>query len=79
MGKCRSCGAEVIWAKTATGANCPFDVKVTMDRPGNPWTKVTPVYSILDGRAIKCKPGEEGHASHFSTCPNAKQHSRWKR
>lgn len=76
MGTCRSCRAEVIWAKTKTGANCPYDVAVTSDRPGGPGTKVVPVYSLLDGKAVRCKPGEEGHASHFSTCPNAQQHSK---
>jgi hypothetical protein len=75
MGTCRSCGAQVIWAKTPAGKNCPYDVAVTGDRPGGPGTKVVPVYSILNGKAERCKAGEEGHASHFSTCPNANQHS----
>lgn len=73
---CRSCGAEVIWAKTPAGKKCPYDVAVTSDRPGGPGTKVVPVYSLLDGNAERCKPGEEGHASHFSTCPDAQQHSK---
>lgn len=74
--KCRSCNAEIIWAKTQNGKNCCYDTKVTSDRPGGPGTPVVPVYSIIEGVAVRCKPGEEGHASHFSTCPNANQHSK---
>lgn len=74
--KCRSCEKEVIWALTANGRKCPYDVATTSDRPGGPGTPVVPVYSIIEGKAVRCKPGEEGHASHFSTCPNAQQHSK---
>jgi hypothetical protein len=53
---CKSCGAQIVWMKTATGKNMPVD-------------------------AESVEKGDEQfdhtrHTSHFSTCPNAKQHRR---
>ncbi len=74
MSKCRSCGAEIVWAKhEGTGKIAP------LDEPPNPAGNVIlfrdyrsrdPVYRIdtLPG-------GESGRTTnHFATCPDAEAH-----
>lgn len=70
-GKCRGCGAEILWAKTLSGKNIPLDTKapvfmVTMDE--------------VEGQKKPMALGiKSGMVSHFSTCPDADKFSGGKR
>lgn len=62
---CRSCGASIFMAKTATGKTCPYNAAKVKD------DKAAKVYAYamdLAGTMIRVAPGEEGHQSHFGTC-----------
>ena len=78
MAVCRSCGAEITWAKTSKGKMMPVDV--SSDPEGN-----IVLYDRLDPEDSKFKwfatilgPAEDKpeivYTSHFKTCPNANQH-----
>lgn len=71
MSTCKSCGADVIWAKnSSTGKVMPLDAQETAN--GN-------CVLLLDGTfkvGGTFVPGQRHHTSHFATCPNAKQHRR---
>lgn len=66
--KCRSCGAEIVWAQTKQGKKMPVDaaahpdgtLKVTAERDG---TLVVEVRAP-EGTQPRYRP-------HFSTCPDA--------
>lgn len=65
-GRCRSCGADVIWAKTAAGKLMPLDAEETLGKL---------VYQLdAVGRMVRAEG--TGHESHFATCPQADQ---WRR
>lgn len=88
MSKCKSCGAEIIWIKTAGGKRMPCDAKPISYRPLTPFPDVEelcgngPVMTLvrLDGRIARgtFDPASDriGYTSHFATCPNASQHRR---
>lgn len=61
MGKCRSCGAEVIWVKTAKGKSMPLEACAPSE--GN--------IRITDNVAVYGQKGSGPYISHFSTCPQA--------
>ena len=70
LASCRSCGAEILWVKMESGKNMPVDADPVDD--GNllvDWNAllahVIPKGADYSGLRFK---------SHFSTCPNAKQH-----
>jgi hypothetical protein len=63
--RCRSCGAPIIWAKTARGSPIPLDAS-----PG-PQPNLAP---NADGAMVVVPPGSGQHTSHFATCPNAAAH-----
>lgn len=73
-GRCRSCGAAILWTKTAaTGATIPLDAEPSKD--GN--------MVIIEGKAhinrgSMFEPIWKGprYKAHFATCPNAKKHRR---
>jgi hypothetical protein len=76
MSKCRSCPAEVLWAKhKKTGRANPLDPKPSLD--GNILLDRTRmVYEVLAGDDLK-RAHEQGlilYISHFATCPNARSH-----
>lgn len=61
---CKSCGAEITWATTATGARMPLDArpqKRVVLEPGHrgPLARVVDTY-----------------APHHATCPHAAKHRR---
>ena len=62
---CRSCGAEIVWAVTATGKRMPLDAK--------PEKRV-----VLEPRDVFGEIAEvkDTFVSHFATCPDADQHRR---
>lgn len=61
--KCKSCGAEIIWAVTDGGARMPVSVAskqirvVLHEGVKDPVARIQPTY-----------------VSHFADCPNADQH-----
>ena len=70
--RCRSCGAEIVWAEFASGKKCPFDAEPS---PSGEWAlneAYDPPKATKVTRATGS--GEEGFTSHFATCPNAGTH-----
>ena len=77
LSTCRSCGAEIVWAKTVNGKNIPVDPTPVESGnlgflPGNPPTVEVRNYPEP---FISEQPR---YVSHFKTCPNAAQHRRQK-
>jgi len=72
--KCRSCGAEVIWAKTDSGAMAPFDAAESPEGTFSleEMSPPTAHYVLADERQWRGPL----HRSHFATCPDAKA---WKK
>jgi len=62
MGKCRSCGKELIWASTAAGKKMPLEACSLAE--GN-------LRIDQHGIARVGKVGTGPYRSHFATCPNA--------
>jgi hypothetical protein len=79
MSRCRSCNAEIVWARTAAGKRMPLDAQPT--RTGNVQLgliggqEVAIVVNTADALAAQAA-GLLLYASHFSSCPNAAQHRR---
>jgi hypothetical protein len=77
MARCRSCGAEVIWAVTASGKRMPVDadpvpegnVLLADDGDGTVHASVMP-----EAQALLTE--EPMRLSHFVTCPQADEHRR---
>jgi len=65
-GTCRSCGAPVEWAELTSGKRHPFDGAIM---------PVQTQGSIISGRVIEFVDTDIT-ASHFQTCPQAKD---WRR
>jgi hypothetical protein len=63
---CRSCGAPVEWAETATGKRMPFDPPIV--------TVPALMPAMIDGRVVE--DVDPATVSHFATCPDAKD---WRR
>lgn len=63
MARCRSCGAEIVWAETSGGRYMPLDPEPRQD--GN--------MIIENGRAIAAGPLDQGErfVAHFVSCPDA--------
>lgn len=59
-GTCKSCGAEIWWAKTDKGANAPLDRK--------------PITSMFVEIHTGIVMARRSFINHFSTCPSANQH-----
>jgi hypothetical protein len=84
LGRCRSCGAEVIWSPVAaTGSLMPLDVQTELaPEPKlvafNPETQVCRVLKRSDLRDAEqwMSHGVTIHRSHYATCPDAE---RWRR
>ena len=69
---CKSCGAPLIWAKTAKGKRIPLDAEPRADG----------TLALRDGTAVTVGPApfcgydDTRYICHFGTCPNAAQHRR---
>jgi hypothetical protein len=76
MNKCRSCGANVLWAKTDLGKSMPVDPEPVPD--GNVELYRTPkgLQVVVHGKEFTPDPRATVHKSHFATCPNAQRHRR---
>lgn len=75
MGKCRACGAPIVWVRTQAGKAMPCDAKVR-------WYTAAPngrlKFVLITGEVVAGELAEDlknatgiGHISHFATCPNA--------
>ena len=81
MVQCRSCGAEIIWIKMASGKNMPVDAKpISYSENLHPSAKGKDILTLVTehGSIVRTvfDPGGDkvGYTSHFATCPNANQH-----
>lgn len=75
MAACRSCGAEIEWARTEKGKSMPLDADPV--KGGN--IVVESRVATDHGMAPLAKyvtAGEGDRVSHFATCPEAKEHRR---
>jgi hypothetical protein len=76
LDKCKSCGTEMIWAKTPAGKLMPLDRTPTAD---GMWA-----LDEAEGACYFVSPGSfaffDGprHHSHFATCPDAAKHRKRK-
>lgn len=66
--KCRSCGASIVWVKTREYVNKKGEQKGGASMPIDAAT--------ANGSSVF--NAQEGHISHFATCPNATQHRKAK-
>lgn len=79
MTRCRSCDAEIRWAKTAAGKRMPLDPEpsqkgnVQIGHVGG--EEIAIVVGPADAVAAQAA-GVELYLSHFVTCPNAAAHRR---
>ncbi len=85
MPKCKSCNAEIQWAKTPAGK--PMPVNMTAAENGNVallQSPKGPIAVVLDssGKAphesLQPSPDAPKYLSHFVTCPAAGLHRRTK-
>ena len=79
-GRCRGCGADIVWIRTLGGKSMPCDAKVVTY-----WAKDKAEGKVVtpNGEVISCefsgdleKATGVGYLSHFSTCPTASQFKR---
>lgn len=61
-GRCRTCGAEVVWAKTPAGKPIPLDA--------------IPTKRVLIGARTGLAHVVTVYVTHFETCPDAAKHRR---
>jgi hypothetical protein len=67
VSRCKSCGAEIIWAVTTNGRRIPLDAEPEVDAPG--------LFRIeIGGPPPGAFAVRKLYTSHFATCPNADQH-----
>jgi hypothetical protein len=75
-GECRSCGAAVIWCKTANGKTMPVNAEpdpkgnIVINQEGEA------LLATYLTKALKETLGDitPRYTSHFSNCPHAAQH-----
>ena len=76
MGKCRACGAGIVWIKTFSGKNMPCDAApVYYHKEKGPDRIVTTGGNVLSCK-IAASPSQStyvGYIPHWSTCPKAKR------
>ena len=76
-GKCKGCGAPIVWIGTPGGKSMPCDPDPVLyrARSGAPGKIVTPNGEVLscDLDAAPEAATGVGYITHFSTCPQAGQ------
>lgn len=79
-GKCRGCGARIVWIKTIGGKAMPCDADPVAykEKAGAPGKIVTPSGEVLscDLDVLSKEATGIGYVSHFSTCPQAQRFRR---
>ncbi|MGD9712863.1 MAG: hypothetical protein AB7V46_12440 [Thermomicrobiales bacterium] len=75
MNKCRSCLADIIWAKTEAGTLIPLDA--TPGKPGANMALIEGVAKVINKNDL-FEPVYSGplYLSHWASCPHAAQHRR---
>jgi len=87
--RCKTCGAEIIWAETPAGRAIPLDVEPVYGKQRSFWEKEAEPTLVPRG-AMVLLPGQKTRAateedlklkrpmyvSHFSTCPDHDMHRR---
>lgn len=72
IAKCRSCGADIVWATNErSGKPAPIDAEP--DPRGN-----IELWDMPDGTTAYSMPHQSGwprYVNHFATCPYARQHA----
>jgi len=64
---CSSCGAPIVWGRTATGKPMPLDAE-PVDMRG------LLMRDRFSGSVITLELAYPVHRTHFATCPNAASH-----
>lgn len=64
-GTCKTCGAPILWALTASGAKMPLDERERV---------LLEVATDTDSHELVITRELRGHESHFATCPQAAEH-----
>lgn len=67
---CKSCGAEIIWAKTRMGKVMPLDAKPSPNGNMAYAAGETHAYTEADAKLHR-----DRYTSHFATCPD---HQQWR-
>jgi hypothetical protein len=67
---CKSCGAEIIWAKTKNGKAIPIDAEPCKDGNISLYNEMA---IVMDMREIAFYDGPL-YTSHFVTCPQADEY-----
>lgn len=76
MSKCKSCGAEIVWIKTAAGKSMPCNAAAVTY-----WKNSRGKHTIItpNGETVRCdiegdlnKATGIGYIPHWATCPAAK-------
>jgi hypothetical protein len=80
---CRSCGAQIVWARTRTGKNMPMDYLPSSTGSWHMWRHETFIevsHAAHGGeRAQKARERKQPrYHPHWATCPNAAKHRRKK-
>lgn len=78
MSNCRSCSAEIRWARTSNGKAMPVDIDPHEDGNLVLGDKFVTVYANA-ATAIDAAPDALRYLSHFATCPTAFEHRRVRR
>lgn len=76
IGRCRGCGAEIVWVRIASGKSMPCDPRMVPY-----WERAGAAGKVVlqrSGQVVSCDfegPRDKltgfGYISHFSTCPRA--------
>jgi hypothetical protein len=76
MSRCKSCGQDLIWAKTAAGKSIPIDTApaaggnvMLQSRQGLP-----PLAIVFGAGTAPPTNQARRYTSHFATCPHGDQH-----
>lgn len=69
-GRCRSCGAPILWATTASGRKMPVDAEPVADGTLVLRERDGEVFVVVAANAESNVVGPR-HRAHFATCPDA--------
>lgn len=79
MSRCKGCGAEIEWIKTAAGKNMPIDPEPVFVLAAEGGTEVflTDEGEVFRGKAVPTGEGAEvGFVPHWATCKAPEQFRR---